>query len=332
MTGSRAADVPMVVHTYGGHDRESDWCGEFRAMASDIRLRLPAGTSGPDQALDVVEDVFRRVEEQCTRFDPDSDLMRANDAADEWHRVGRYCFDAIAAAAAAHRTTNGLFDPRVLRTLCDLGYDRSVPFGEATSELGPARTTRAVPSGPWSPGLDEDGSRVRIGPHPIDLGGIGKGLAVRWAAAALRETHRSFVLEAGGDCYLSGAPDGESGWNVGVEDPDGGSLPVAVLSVRDAGCATSSIRLRRWTNGGRPAHHLIDPRTGSPGGSGLVSVTVVDEDPASAEIWSKVLFLQGLSGIAQEAAAQGRAALWIDRDGVLGVSAAMEQHVIWRAP
>lgn len=331
MNSSNPAYVPPVVRAHLRDGLEPDWCGEFRAMASDIRLRLPPGAADPDRALDEVEQVFRSVESQCTRFDPQSDLMRANDAADEWHRVGRYCFEAITAAAAAHLATRGLFDPRVLRALCELGYDRSVAFGVESDELGPRRAAYAVPDAPWLPALDAEGSRVRIGPHPVELGGIGKGLAVRWAAEKLHASHRSFVLDAGGDCYLSGDRAGGTGWNVGVEDPAGGEMPAAVLTVRDAACATSSIRLRRWTNGGRPAHHLIDPRTGAPGGAGLLSVTVVDKDPATAEVWSKVLFLHGLSGISQVAAAQGRAALWIGDDGVVGASAAMEQHVIWRA-
>lgn len=49
-------------------------------------------------------------------------------------------------------------------------------------------------------------------------------------------------------------------------------------------------------------HHLIDPTTGRPGGTGLLSVTTVASDPATAEVWSKCLFLQGADNIAEAAA------------------------------
>ena len=45
--------------------------------------------------------------------------------------------------------------------------------------------------------------------------------------------------------------------------------------------------------GDREVHHLIHPRTGEPGGDGLLAVTVAAPDPAWSEIWSKTLFLAG---------------------------------------
>lgn len=309
---------------------ESDWLGTFRCMASDVNVRIGVGAVDPAAAFQQVETVFRAVEQECTRFDDRSDLMRANAAADEWYAVGSYCYGAIAAAARAHLMTGGLFEPRVLRTLCDLGYDRSLPFasGEVAIPVGAA----GVPHDDvWQPGLDSVQDRVRIGPHPIDLGGIGKGLAVRWAAARIADTCPAFIIDAGGDCYLAGAgPDGD-GWSVGVEDPRGGQQPVAVLSVTESACATTSIKLRSWTVGGKRVHHIVDPRTGEPGGAGLLAVTVVGPDPADAEVWTKTLFLHGLRGIRAAAELHNLKALWVDEDGGVGMSTGMRPHVIWQA-
>jgi len=103
-----------------------------------------------------------------------------------------------------------------------------------------------------------------------------------------------------------------------------------VLALTDRACATSSIRVRRWRSNGRDVHHLIDPRTGAPGGTGLAAVTVVDQDPALAEVWSKSLFLAGADGIEALADHRGLAALWVTEEGSLGLSAAMHPFVIWR--
>ena len=84
---------------------------------------------------------------------------------------------------------------------------------------------------------------------------------------------------------------------------------------RGAVC-TSSIAVHAWTAAdGRAVHHLLDPRTGEPGGDGLVSVTVAGPDPAWAEVWSKALFLEGAGGIGARARALGLAAWWIRDDG-----------------
>ena len=62
-------------------------------------------------------------------------------------------------------------------------------------------------------------------------------------------------------------------------------------------------------------HHLIDPRTGEPGGDGLAAVTVAGPDPAWAEVWSKALFVEGARSIAAAARSRGLAAWWVGGDG-----------------
>jgi thiamine biosynthesis lipoprotein len=142
----------------------------------------------------------------------------------------------------------------------------------------------------------------------------------------------SFLLEAGGDVYVRGVPpDGEE-WHIGIEHPSTPDTHVAVLGLTDRGCATSSVRVRRWQASGQTLHHLIDPSTGRPGGTGLASTTVVHDDPATAEVWSKVLFLRGDTGIAEAAEQRGIAAFWVFENGSYQFSPAMEEYVRWTAP
>jgi thiamine biosynthesis lipoprotein len=305
----------------------------FRAMACDITLRAVGPSVGTRAALAEAQVVFHAVERACTRFDPASPLMRANAEPDAWHEVPTELYDALVEAYAAHRLTEGLFDPRVLRTLEAFGYDRSLPFaaGDVATEQRALELPPAGHATAWEPEFDETRQSVRLGPEPVDLGGIGKGLAVRWAAERLAGQARSFLVEAGGDCYLGGTGPEGSGWRIGVEDPLGGAEPVAVLQLSDVACATSSIRLRQWRSGDRRVHHIIDPRTGAPGGGGLMSVTVVGPDPAVAEVWSKSLFLCGLDRIARQAQAHKVAAVWLDQDGQMGASTTIDPLVIWRA-
>jgi thiamine biosynthesis lipoprotein len=322
--------VPTSAGVGSGLSADGLWHSSFRSMASPVRVQLGPDTADPGRLHARVRALFGAVDRQCTRFDPDSDLMCANAAGDGWWPVGRYCFDALRAARHAHLATDGRFDPRVLRALVGLGYTSTLPFGEIAVDVGPRPETAPVPPGPWTPSFDAAGQRVRVGPAPVDLGGIGKGLALRWAADLLRAAGcTTFLIDAGGDCVYSGAGPLGEGWRIGVEDPAGAELPVAVLEADEGACATSSTRLLSWRAGPRTVHHLIDPATGRPGGRGLRSVTVRAADPAGAEVWSKVLFLAGADGVAAAARARGLAALWVEQDGTVGMTSALADSVIW---
>ena len=304
-----------------------------RAMATNITVRVAPDPVGPAEkvhdALPGALDIFHAVERACTRFDPASPLMKANASPERWHKVPTILFSAVEEASRAHQRTAGRFDPRVLRELVALGYDKTLPFssgGVITPVVTPS--VRAPRRGPWRPQFRGGTHEVVLG-EAVDLGGIGKGLAVRWSSQLLAGATDNFMVEAGGDCYCAGvAPDGAS-WRIGVEDATGSDDPLAVLALSNRAVTTSSIRLRRWHAGDAVAHHLIDPRTGRPGGGDLVSVTVVGRDPATAEVDSKALFLCGHERIAQTARRDGLAALWVDVHGRVVYSDHMKRYILW---
>jgi thiamine biosynthesis lipoprotein len=307
-------------------------------MASTVMVHVAAPPEREAAVRPHVESalaVFGAVERACTRFDPRSPLMRANASPTEWHHVPQLCFDALAEAHRAYELTDGRFDPRVHDDLVRLGYARSMHSGVPDMVRDTPATHRRAPLPAWRPQFEAATSLVRLGDRPVDLGGIGKGLTVRWAARILRQLDVGFLVEAGGDCYASGSLPDEGPWRIAIEDPSGdgsaSDLPIAVLGVADHAVATSSVRVRRWRLGGRVVHHLIDPCTGAPGGEGLQAVTVTHRDPAMAEVWSKILFLAGSDGIAAAADEGGLAALWVSDDGAVGCSAAMAGFVVWLA-
>ncbi|HEY6057093.1 MAG TPA: FAD:protein FMN transferase [Candidatus Limnocylindrales bacterium] len=307
-------------------------------MGSALRLALygePEAECAAAAWLRVSQE-FERAEQAMSRFRDSSDLARLNQAAGlgQPRVVDRRVVRALVAARRAQRVTDGRFDGRVLKDL-----ERLADEGTGRD---PGTLRSFEPSREWLI-ADPRRSTVLLD-GPIDLGGIGKGLALRWAWRALRGSQsRAFargsgaLLEAGGDLVAGGrAPDG-SDWRVGIEDPSDepgrDRLPrlIAVVSLgRGAAAATSSVAVNRWrTRDGRLVHHLIDPRTGEPGGDGLLAVTVVGDDPAWAEVWSKTLFLAGRMGIATLARARALAAWWVHEDGRLEMTPAARQRTLW---
>ena len=317
---------------------------ERRAMGSPLRLTIVGAPPGAAaDAWRQVSDEFELAEEAMSRFRESSDLTTVNRAAGSGRciRVDRRLADALVAAHRAGRITGGLFDARVLVHLERLGFP-GVRL-DASAVTGPDPTSAAKggdrrdPTGDhrWLT-VDPRADEIALA-SPVDLGGIGKGLTLRWAwrrvaRAGLVDGDGGALLEAGGDLVAGGqAPQGGP-WIISIEDPSGGDDPIATVAVDGGALATSSTLVHHWAAAdGRTVHHLVDPRTGQPGGAGLLSVTVAGPDPAWAEVWSKCLFLCGRAEISAVARGRGLAAWWVTDDGTVEMTAAARVRTTWLA-
>lgn len=291
-------------------------------------LRLTTVGLRPEEARLAWETVTHDIEsseQSLSRWRADGGLSRLNTAAGSHEPVpvDDRLLAFLVASSRAQRITGGRFDPRVLARLAALGDPSARVLPELPDELGTNRSWLAC---------DPRRRVARISPA-VDSGGIGKGLALRWAVTAVRRAKllgRGLLLEAGGDIVVHGEPAGGGPWQIGMEDPAGVEETVAVLSVADGAVATSSTAVRQWTSpNGDTVHHLIDPSTGEPGGDGLLAVTVAAPDPAWAEVRSKTLFLAGSRGIGGEARRLGLAVWWVEGDGSLHMTPAARQQTAW---
>jgi thiamine biosynthesis lipoprotein len=274
----------------------------FRAMGTDVEILLDARPDGDAElALARAEFEFARLEALLSRFRPESELSRLNEAGEL--AAGEELREVVALALDARARTGGRFDPTVHDAVVAAGYDRSF------DDLADSGTTKAVPAGG---GVRVEGTRIALDPGVrLDLGGIGKGYAVDRIATWLAPFGPCLV-NAGGDLAVAGVPP-EGSWPVGVDTPRG---PLT-LGVREGALATSGRDRRRWTRDGEEQHHLIDPVTGRPAATDLVTVTVAAPTAVEAEIAAKSLFLAGSQAAAAEADATGIPALLVTDDGAV---------------
>jgi thiamine biosynthesis lipoprotein len=197
----------------------------------------------------------------------------------------------VARARAAAGASDGIFDPTVIDALEAAGYDRSIDLIRKDGTHPPRRV--APQPGRWQ-GVEVDraGGTVRLPAGVrLDLGGIGKGWAADRAGTMLQPLGAGMV-SAGGDIRAWGDQPGSEpgqGWLVAVDDPQQPDRDLAWVRVRDGAVATSSITTRRWAGG----HHLIDPRTGRPAGTDLLSVTALAPTVVQAEVAAKVVLILG---------------------------------------
>jgi thiamine biosynthesis lipoprotein len=270
----------------------------FRAMGTDMELLHDTESDAP---LAEAEQELRRLEGLLSRFLPDSELSRLNTAGSL--DVGPELLELAELALAARDRTGGRFDPTVHDALVAAGYDR--PFDLLEPASRPVDAKRARCGGAVD--VDRAAGRVTLAPgYRLDLGGIAKGWAADRVSAFLSASGPALV-NAGGDIAAVGAA-----WPVGVETPAG----TVTLELSHGGLATSGVDRRRWLQGDRERHHLIDPETGEPARGDLLTVTVAADSAADAEVLATSLFLAGsLERAAAEADATAVPAVLVGAGG-----------------
>ena len=128
----------------------------------------------------------------------------------------------------------------------------------------------------------------------VDLGSVAKGYTGDRLAKLLKDGGvSSAILALGGNIQTIGSkPDGKP-WRVAVQDPYAGGY-VGVVEVSDKAVVTSGGYERYFEDDdGNIWWHIIDPSTGYPAKSGLVSVTVISGEGIYCDALSTALFVMG---------------------------------------
>lgn len=149
----------------------------------------------------------------------------------------------------------------------------------------------------------------------IDLGGIAKGYIADQVAKMVEGRVSGAVLSLGGNVYVLGSkPDGST-YNVGIQDPDGGSGSVlAVVNTTDRSVVTSGIYERQFTLDGVTYHHILDPVDGLPSCSDLSSATIIGKSSMDADALATACIVLGREKALEMMAEQGIEGVLITRD------------------
>jgi thiamine biosynthesis lipoprotein len=119
-------------------------------------------------------------------------------------------------------------------------------------------------------------------------------------------------------------------WPVTLDDPFRSGEIISTLMLGACGVATSGTDYRRWKQGGRLSHHIIDPRSGHPAQTDLIAASIVAPTVMQAEMAAKtVLILGSQAGMQWIEARPEFAALLVLETGDIYHSNHMEQY-FWR--
>ena len=157
----------------------------------------------------------------------------------------------------------------------------------------------------------------------IDLGGIAKGYAADRLREKLRQRGvRRALLNLGGTVAAMGCA-----VRIGIQDPFAPTgVPMGTLTLDDRCAVTSGVYERYGVIGGRRYHHIIDPRTGFPAKSDLVSVTLIGEDAARLDALATASIILGLEESAALIAARDTEAVFVTDQGQVLITKGLKRE------
>ncbi len=180
---------------------------------------------------------------------------------------------------------------------------------------------------------DTEKNTVKVtleGGSTIDLGGIAKGyLSDRIAQIFSEDGIISAIISLGGNVYALGSKTDGGDWTVAVQNPEDDADYIATVKISDKAAVTSGSYQRYFEEDGKMYHHIIDPHTGKPAESGLLSVTIISASGVRADALSTAMFVKGLDSASDywRRHKDEFDAIFVTTDGKLHITKGIEKSV-----
>lgn len=241
-------------------------------------------------AMHATESEIQRLDALLSVTNPQGDIARLNELGT--YHVSQETGELLQRALATAADTGGAYDPTVYPLMVLWGFpseEYHVPTEEELEAVLPQVGYQQVTLSEedWLAALPQGGG--------IDLGGIAKGYTAHEVLEVLdRQGITSGIISLGGNVGTLGKkPDGRL-WTVAVENPDKSGDYLGTIQLGGGMFAiTSGAYERYFEQDGVRYHHILDPATGYPADTGLLSVTVVSSDGTLADALSTALFVMG---------------------------------------
>lgn len=254
----------------------------------DTVCTITVVSSSEEKAKEAIESGFheiKKLETLLNNFSPDSEISAVSRSAGiKPVRVSRETLDIMQKTIDISNMTGGSFDPTIepvikLWQFSKRPADPSLPSRDIISNTLKLVDYKKIK-------MDTAASEMYLQEKgmELDLGGIAKGYAADKAVEVIKAKGiRAALVAIAGDIRGYGLSTTGNPWRVGMqvprpENPDT-EKPwediFASIHLKDSAISTAGDYQRFFIKDGKRYHHIIDPKTGYPAESGLISVSVI---------------------------------------------------------
>lgn len=268
---------------------------EKQIFSMDTVMTLTAYGDNAEKGLEKAVSVINAMDSTLDPENENSAVYAINHAKGQSVVVTGQVVEMLDTARTVYERTGGVLDPAIYPLVKAWGFidgKYTVPTQDAIDTL----LTQIDFSTVKVAGFADSSDYLLTAPSGTQLtfGALAKGCASDYAIAALRQAGvSSACISLGGNVQTLGAkPDG-SNWSIAVQDPNDTGSYVGVLSLGETAVVTSGGYQRYFEQDGVRYHHILDPRTGYPAESGLLSVTIICQSGLMADALSTTLYILG---------------------------------------
>ena len=275
-------------------DEEAEVSKDLFAM--DTYMTLTAYGEHAQEAVDKAAERVEELDALLSTGDENSEIYQLNQSGKgTLSEDGGYLVER---ALELYKKTDGAFDIAIYPVMQAWGFptqEYHVPDDATLKEKLALADASKV-------NYDKDTRKISFGQDgmEIDLGGIAKG----YTSSQIMQIYQdcgvtSGLVNLGGNVQALGCKTDGSKWRVAIQSPDDTEDYLGILEIENQAVITSGGYERYFEEDGVTYHHIIDPATGYPADSGLISVTIVSDDGTLADGLSTSLFIMGEEKAAQ---------------------------------
>jgi thiamine biosynthesis lipoprotein len=206
-------------------------------------------------------------------------------------------------AAGIYKTTDGYFDPTVMPLVYYWGFGKRKIAVEQSDEAKIKRLLATTGFDKTRMGESKNGNtyiyKTNSPETQLDFSAIAKGYGVDAVAKLLRDKGiENYLVEIGGETVTKGKNPYGKIWTLGINTPEEDTNPntdfKALIQLADKAIATSGNYRNYYEVDGKKYAHSINPKTGYPEMSNLLSASVVMDSCMIADAYATAFMVMGL--------------------------------------
>lgn len=287
------SSVAFIIFYFRVTNKKVPITREFYVLGTIIQLKV-YGNNG-QRAIEEAVNRLNDIDNKMSVFKEYSEISMINqNAGISSQEVSKDTYFVMKEAVRYSELSEGAFNPtiRPVVELWGIGTDKArIPNdNEIRSKLKLVNYKDII--------LNEKDKTIKLRNkgQNIDLGGIAKGYAADEVKSILIKNNiKSALINLGGNIFALGKKPDKTQWYIGIQNPFNkrGEF-VGFISIKNKSVVTSGNYERYFISNGKRFHHIIDPKTGYPSDSKIVSSTIISDHSIDGDGLSTGVYIMGL--------------------------------------